>query len=287
LHDGLLVVTARLDLPDIDYAALDNAVAAMVRGGSSSFIAALYDDTARTEIERSRWYDLVDRIDDDAIELDCELLDVLLVAADRWWSLLCDSAECCPDAGSPIPSEPSAFTAAATVDGVVALPDRAALERLLEPLPANHRAVLGAAIASAEAHRDLPTCERELLSAAAASEEPGWGGVPDDDVARFLAGLARSDVRDAMWSAIDAEGIDGRPLWRELARRAPAPYDAPPLFLFGWAAWRAGDGALAGIAAERAIESDPGYTHADLLLATLSAGLNPRQVPRIRFPRSA
>ncbi len=53
----------------------------------------------------------------------------------------------------------------------------------------------------------------------------------------------------------------------DLARRLPAPYDAAPLFLFGWASWRSGNGALAGIAAERALDSDPSYSAADLLLA--------------------
>ena len=67
-----------------------------------------------------------------------------------------------------------------------------------------------------------------------------------------------------------------------MARRLPGPYDAAPLFLFGWASWRAGNGALAGIAAERAVTSDPAYSAADLLLAALSRGLDPRRLPRLR-----
>jgi hypothetical protein len=87
--------------------------------------------------------------------------------------------------------------------------------------------------------------------------------------------------------AVDDGRLDGRALWRDLGRRLPSPYDASPLFLFGWAAWRAGDGALAGIAAERAIASDPGYSAADLLLAALARGVDPRRLPRLRLPRSA
>jgi hypothetical protein len=75
-------------------------------------------------------------------------------------------------------------------------------------------------------------------------------------------------------------------LWRELGRRLPSPYDAPALFLFGWSAWRAGDGASAGIAADRAVASDPDYSAADLLRAAISSGVDPRQMPRLRMPRT-
>jgi hypothetical protein len=67
----------------------------------------------------------------------------------------------------------------------------------------------------------------------------------------------------------------------------PSPYDAPPLFLFGWAAWRSGDGTLAGIAAERAVASDPNYSLADLLLAALSHGLDPRRFRKLRLAATA
>jgi hypothetical protein len=69
-------------------------------------------------------------------------------------------------------------------------------------------------------------------------------------------------------------------LWRRLATSLPAPYDAAPLFLFGWASYRDGNGALARIAADRALDSDPYYTAADLILAALSQALDPHQLPR-------
>jgi hypothetical protein len=70
----------------------------------------------------------------------------------------------------------------------------------------------------------------------------------------------------------------------DLLTRLPAPYDAAPLFLFGWSQWRAGNGTLAGIAAERAQVSDPGYSAAGLLLAALGHGLDPRATPPLREP---
>jgi hypothetical protein len=90
-----------------------------------------------------------------------------------------------------------------------------------------------------------------------------------------------------MWRACDARRIDGRLLWQALARRLPTPFDATPLLLYGWASWRHGNGALARIAAERAVECDPSDEAAQLLLALLSRGVDPRRTPRLRGTRSA
>ena len=82
--------------------------------------------------------------------------------------------------------------------------------------------------------------------------------------------------------AIDDGRLDGAELWIDLARRLPHPYDAAPLFLAGWHAYRQGNGALAGIAADLAQTADPGYRAAALLRQTLAYGLNPRELPKLR-----
>jgi hypothetical protein len=99
---------------------------------------------------------------------------------------------------------------------------------------------------------------------------------------RFGAALRGQRFNEATWRAVDAGRLDGRPLWRDLARRLPPPYDAVPLFLFGWRSWRAGDGALALVAAERTLASDPTYPPAQLLVGALSMGVSPHAVPRVR-----
>lgn len=294
-----LIVTARLDLADVESGAVAHTIEAIVRGGGTSIIAVVYDDDAPGDsIDGLRWRDLVPLIEEDADSIACDLLDVLLVAEGRWWSLMCASGGCCPSEGQPLPSATSAFAAASAYEGVVALPSRAALEAVLDPVPDEQRQPLERAIERAEhaavrttvdghAGRYERSVKRALFAAARASDDIGWTAVSDAEVARFVAALAVTPIRDSVWTAIDDGRLDGRPLWRDLARRAPAPYDAPPLFLFGWASWRAGDGALAGIAAERAVTSDPRYSAADMLLAALSAGINPKQMPKLRLPRSA
>ena len=76
--------------------------------------------------------------------------------------------------------------------------------------------------------------------------------------------------------ALDEGRLEGDRFWRHLARVLPPPYDAAPLFLVGWSAWRGGSGAFARIAADRALDSDPNYSAADLLLAALNNAVDPR-----------
>jgi hypothetical protein len=220
----------------------------------------------------------------------------------RWWSYTCTDTDCCPAEGSRLAEDVSAFSAAATYAGMVALPDRAALAAVLDPLPEPDRARLAPLIAEQEnsavqaaLNRDPArhdrSVKRALFAAARRSDAPPGASdrvvIGDSDVARFGAALRAHALRDSLWMAADDGRLDGRVLWLDLARRLPSPFDAPPLFLYGWCWWRAGNGALAGIAAERAVRSDPSYSAADLLLTALARGLDPRRLPKLRLRRSA
>lgn len=292
LHDGRLVVTARVDLVDANIPHLvGRTLDALARGGSTSVLAAIYYDSfAADRVIPLNLPDVLAAAD----RTGCELLDVLVVARGRWWSVLCEPG-CCPPDGQTLPTEPSAFAVAATFDGMVAMPDRAALASVLDPVEAVERVALlpvlaaaeraaDAAAATAQGERLERSAKRALFAAARASGAPGWAGPDDATVARFGAALGTIEIRDRLWMAVDDGRLDGRALWRDLGRRLPSPYDATPLFLFGWAAWRSGDGTLAGIAAERAVASDPGCSVADLLLAALSHGVDPRRFPKLRPP---
>lgn len=297
LHERSLVVTARLDLADaVVPAALRHTIGALVRGGSSAIVAAVYDDTvAVADVGPLPWAGLAEQLADAAEQAGCELTDALLVGGRRWWSLTCTSPQCCPRQGRELDAATSAFAAAATVEGKVALPDRSAVEALLEPLPDVERQRLDPAIAEQEhaevqavldgaAPRRERATKRALFATARASSAPGAEPVGDEEVVRFGVALSSTPFRDAVWLAVDDGRLDGRALWRELARRLPAPYDAAPLFLYGWAAWRAGDGTQAGMAAQRALDSHPDYTAAELLRAAVYSGLDPHRTPRLRRP---
>ncbi|MEO8887868.1 MAG: DUF4192 domain-containing protein [Jatrophihabitantaceae bacterium] len=298
LADGQLVVTVRVDLVDlVEPDVLADALEAMRRGGTDTVVAAVYDDSPRTS--PLPWNGVARMVREECERCGCELADVLRVAGGRWWSYECSSWACCPPEGKELPGAPSPFVAAATYAGLVALPDRDSLSAQLDPLPDLARATLEPMIAEQEravvaavldgaGGRTERSLKRTLFAAArAADRSRPAAALGDRDAARFAVALSGTGMRDSVWMAVDDRRLDGRELWRDLARRVPAPYDAAPLFLFGWACWRAGHGALAGIAAQRAIDSDPTYSAADLLLAALARGLDPRQLPRLRLSRSA
>ncbi len=289
---GMLGAAARLDLADAGQPDLvDHTVSALHRGGADRLVVTVFDDDYELPAARP-WRDAVSAVDEAACLIGVGIAEALLVCRGRWWSYLCDVVECCPPVGNPLAGSPSPFAAAAAVDGVVALPSRAALAGTLEPLPQPRRAALEPLVAAAEhaavaaalegrAEQHGRALVRELLLAARTSSAPRWQPLDDATVARLAAGLTGLSVRDEVWISVDARRVDGRALWADLARRCPAPYDAAPMFLLAWASWRAGNGALAGMAAERALASDPAYSAADLLLAALAQGVDPRSFPRL------
>ncbi|WP_375485917.1 DUF4192 domain-containing protein [uncultured Jatrophihabitans sp.] len=294
LRDGCLVVTARLDLADTGQPDLvDDTVAAMVRGGSDAFIVVVADDRCEMPVaahDDLPWAAAVVAVDECLIGLGAVLHDALLLCRSRWWSYLCGAAQCCPPEGNVQPASPSAFAAAAAFEGVVALPDRATLAATLEPLPDTRRAALAPFLTAAENtavaallaggvaghERELV---RELIRLADASDAAQWSTPDDAAAARLGVALTGVAVRDEVWVAVDSRRLDGRALWAELARRCPSPYDAAPTFLLAWANWRAGNGVLARLAAERVLASDPSYSAADLLLAALANAVDPRTFP--------
>ncbi|MFN2519069.1 MAG: DUF4192 domain-containing protein [Jatrophihabitantaceae bacterium] len=303
LDQSRLVVTVRLDLADISkLGAVGSAVAAMRRGGASELIAAIYDCPPEPVHRLMPWDAAVAGLREEAARAGCAVIDALLVAGDRWWSYSCLDAGCCPTNGRPLADDVSPFSAAATYAGMVALPDRDALAAVLDPLPdaerdrlnpllAEHENAAVQAVLDGRAARHDRSLKRALFAAARRSDAPGEVPQPieigDDEVARFGVALGTPALRDSVWMAADDGRLNGRALWLDLLRRLPSPYDAAPLFLYGWCSWRAGNGALAGVAAQRAVHSDPSYSAADLLLAALARGLDPRRLPRLRLPRSA
>jgi hypothetical protein len=304
LADTRVTVTARTDLADLaDPPVLAKTVHVLANSGAAQVIAAIYAEApagvTRPELPHRH---LVDDLAACALRSGIGLVDAVLVSRGRWWSYRCTDVRCCPAPGRELPGDASPSRAAATYAGLVALADRDELVASLEPQDTVRRARLEPAIAEHENlavsavvggydKRRQRSVKRAIFAAAREADESlfpgGGGGLSDDEVCRFAVALSGTPVRDAVWLAVDQGRLDGRPLWRELARRLPAPYDAAPLFLFGWASWRDGNGPLAGVAAERALSSDPDYTAAQLLLGALVHGLDPHRTPRLRAPRPA
>ncbi len=96
------------------------------------------------------------------------------------------------------------------------------------------------------------------------------------DVGRLVVAIAAVEVRDVAWAQIGHD--DARrhiDLWSDVVRRCPREALAAPAALLGFAAWLAGDGALAWCAVERCQETEPGYGLAGLVTQALAGAVPP------------
>ncbi|MFI0485141.1 DUF4192 domain-containing protein [Actinomadura sp. 9N215] len=211
--------------------------------------------------------------------------EAVRVADGRWWSLTCDD-DCCPPEGVPYDSSASVVAAQATFAGQVALADRAELVRSVQPVGGAVRASMREATARAET-RLLAQPETfgessdfvpALLSRARAGTPPS-----DDEVARLGVLLTDLRFRDEAWIRIDEDApATDIAFWRDIVRRVEEPYVPAPASLLAFAAYSAGDGGLANVALERALDADPAYSMAVILGEVINAGIPPSKL-RLRM----
>ena len=284
-------LTARVDLPAvIDAEAapvlLDSVFEGMARTEATGVVALVSTEADTVDPV------VVHRLQVAADRAGVDLLDVGWHRGDSCRSLLCDDPSCCPPGGFPVDrASPAAVTA--TYAGVAVLPDRAAVEAeftapgptdALDPLIADREADMLRAVVEGDGDDAVAAAAERVLAIARDLDARATFGaeVPpmsDAAVADCVAALAHVGVRDTVWLAVDSREVHGQGLWLDLARRAPVPYDASPLFLLGWRSWRHGDGVRAVIAAERAAATPGGYSAARLLLDAIGACVDPRSVP--------
>jgi hypothetical protein len=290
-------VTLRYELPCIGaVGALAHEVAAhAAMHGPDRLVFLIFTDQPRVAAGLPEWplvSELLAALGQDAVVV----ADAFYVSGGRWWSYLCVDPHCCPPEGHALPaaSAASELAAAAARAGLIALPDRAAVGRMLEPVDGRAQENMEQALADAEGSF--------IGAVAAAGGVPAWRAamqakiwrvlermptdgdrlVTDAECAEILVALSDIPIRDACWLAAEQERRDtAMALWSRLVRRSVPPYDAAPLFLLGWAAWRRGDGVLARMAAERALVSDPDYRAASLLLDAMNSGVDPRWIPSL------
>jgi Domain of unknown function (DUF4192) len=215
--------------------------------------------------------------------------EMLRVEDGRYWSYLCESVRCCPPEGTPYDVTGTEVAAVATYAGRVALPDRAALERSLAPTDGAEREAVEVATEraahalAAEAGRAKdPAGSRRRAGVRglvrAVRRYADGGRLADEELARLTLLLNHIDVRDLCWARVTTAGeqLDAHlDLWSDVTRRARGDLIAAPATLLGYAAWRSGNGALAWVAVERALDADPAYSLALLLGEALERALPP------------
>lgn len=188
-----------------------------------------------------------------------------------------DDPMCAGTVADPATTPLAAATVAA---GAVTFGTREELAGLLtgeDPAALQRRAVL---LAVADADHPLSAkliAQRlgllEELHRAAAT---GHVELSDSTVAEVASALCDHRVRDAClpW-CIGPGAVAAERLWMALVRATPAPERAEPAALLALAAYLRGDGALAGLALDAAVQACPHHSLSRLLLAALEGGLPP------------
>ncbi|MEU4327434.1 DUF4192 domain-containing protein [Nonomuraea dietziae] len=229
------------------------------------------------------------------------LCEVLRAHQGRYWSYVCDLADCCPPDGTPYDTSVSQIAAEATVQGLVALPDRSTLEDTIAPLPGPVRLSMRRATADAVtafraglavapdaghfAQRFVADGLARVRTAIATSVS--GGRVDDREAARLGLDLSVIRVRDEAWTLLDDAGQPAHlALWKDLTRRLEPRFVPPAASLLAMSAWRGGDCVLATIALERALAVNPDYSMANLLMHALQHLLSPKLL-RDRMPSPA
>lgn len=213
-------------------------------------------------------------------ELGIRVVQAVRVDAGRYYPLL-GGGRRWRDVGVPFDVESHPFAAQAVVDGTVVHRSREEMTATVAPDTTRQQRV-AEVLARSLGRRPRPRSDRELrlLGEAVITVVGGHVAartVPDDvEAAWLLWAVGAIRARDAAWSLMTRD--DAREhvsFWADLARRAPLPYAAPPTALLGWAAWLAGDGALAWAALDRCAEADAGYSLADLLRQIVEQAIDP------------
>ncbi|MDN5918278.1 MAG: DUF4192 domain-containing protein [Pseudonocardia sp.] len=211
---------------------------------------------------------------------------------DRWACFDLPGQRCGCTGVLPDPSATPA-AAAAVRRGAVVLPDRAALRDVLaagDETTLRRRAGLRAA-------------ELDRAGAHAAGGDPGPGRTAEylelvrrclDDAARcrlvvddgtvlgFCAAFDVPAVRDAaVRHCLGPDAPHAEQLWAALSRSMPAPESAGPAALLAVCALLRGDGALAAIAVERALDASPGHQLAEIMAAMLRRMAGPVALRRL------
>ncbi|QBS44937.1 DUF4192 domain-containing protein [Nocardia sp. CS682] len=253
---------------------------------STEVLAVVVDDratAAKTGPHAALVTGLVQYLADDGIGLEGAWAVAAIEPGSRWWSLLDPSSQgVVPDPQS------SVVTAAMNAEGKSVYASRSELVALIQP---DHQAAERVA-------RLLPTAQAEVRRRAAVpqcDDNPGggtrWGlervlaliaahdagALPTDaESAEFAAMVADDRVRDGLMStALSNYARAAESLWTYLTRSLPVPERAEAAVLLAYSAYVHGDGVLAGIAVQTALDAAPYHRFAILLEGALEIGLDP------------
>jgi hypothetical protein len=270
---------ARVDLPadaDLQEQVADLLVTAVQRNGPDRAAVLIYSNDRPAALAQGRV--LLDRL----LDVGVEVIDVLRVEKRRFYYPLEGD-----ETGTPYDLAVHPFTARSVFEGRVVEESREALAgTLVGGDDAEREVILGAA--NDWADRMLRHAHQPGGISRARRAEALWiqgrirryvrTGQPLTamQAGQLLGCVAVVSLRDVAWAEITRRDAKHHvELWRDLVRRAPQELVVAPAALLGFAAWLAGDGALAWCALDRCVEVDPDYSMAECVAGTLLRAIPP------------
>jgi hypothetical protein len=285
-------VTLRYDLPDPPDAAMSAEMAMHAAGviGSQRLTAAVAVGYGPEALVRP----VADALLDATEQAGIELRDFLRVQDGRYWSYGCEDESCCPAQGVPFDPDADPAAAAMSSRGREVLADRASVAARVAPVGGTAQQSMANATRRAERHvkqviakvrkssrlgaaRHMIASEGLAAVGAMIAAYRGGGRFTSDyQVAWLTVALQDLRVRDDAWARMDPDHKEAHlRMWLDVTQRAQPKYVAAPAALLAFVAWQSGDGALANVALDRALDDDPGYSMAQLLRQVISAGAPP------------
>jgi hypothetical protein len=210
-----------------------------------------------------------------------EIKESLLVQSNRFRSLLCIDASCCPPEGSEVPEIDSSRIAAEHVIAGHPMPYQNVdqLINSIAALPSSFDPDWLAEVNSywvendAEQLNDLQRDGATAVIDLAGEFEAGRAAEDRELVARVIGRMSDIQVRDFALGSHTPETSDWYwQMWRELLGMAPRGFVAPIASVFAALAYERGEGALAQKALDRALADDEKYSLALLLRRVFTAG---------------
>lgn len=217
---GRLGLTMRFDLPgpELHGRLAQEVVARLIHDKAVWAAALIYTDQSPTTAGLPR-RDLAELIETRWQDSGITTRDVLVVAANRWWSYRCDLPRCCPREGTPVVVTPASDVVAAesVLSGRAVLPSRVELVRSLEPVlppgtPGSTRMVTASGT------------PLETAPGAAPGTAAGRTPHPVAEPAEAFAAAEQQQREDLAARGSAAVRQDALALWREVLDR----YGSPP-----------------------------------------------------------
>ena len=268
----------RVDLSAALTAGTEHFASVVASSCSDSAIAVIVDDEAGP-CDSGDHVELADELamslDDHGIVLLAALVVDRLAPGGRW---LC--ADGCGAGGVIDDPEASPMAAAAVLDGRRLYGRREELQEVVSVIDPDRRARLGEAINRCVPSKgEAAAADGVRLALQLADQVRDGAELDDEDVAALAYALTDPLVRDTLYAlAVGERAADAEALWTRLARILPEPWRAEALVLVAFSAYARGDGPLAGISLEAALNCRPTHRMAGMLDQALQSGMHPRQI---------